>query len=155
MKMHYKIAGYACLVIIPLFFSFLIKDAIIAFLIGAACLVLYWFNVSRYSRILKTFYKDKEIILCAATLFDDGKQYAHQPKNIDKGLVLCGHRHSSIFPQIGGLVKERQELGIYEKEQGFLTNTNRFVGREEAGRIAYQAGQTDVLFYRLHSEDLY
>ena len=96
-----------------------------------------------------------EYILCAAIWFDDGKQYLYQPKNIKTGLVLCGHRHNCIFTQIGGLVGERKMLGMYEREQGFLTNKNRFVGREEAGKIAYEAGQIDQPITRLFSEDLY
>lgn len=96
-----------------------------------------------------------EYLLCAAIHFDDGKKYNHQPFNIESGLVLCGWRHGCIFPQIGGLVKERQELGIFEKEQGFLTNKNRFVGRKEAGQIAFAAGQTKKLISFLYSEDLY
>ena len=42
-----------------------------------------------------------------------------------------------------------------ESEQGFLTNKNRFVDREEAGQIAFNAGQTDELKRTLYSEDLY
>ena len=99
--------------------------------------------------------KEKEYILCAAIWFDDGKEYRLQPKNITTGLVLCGWRHGCIFPQIGGLVAERQKLGIFEKEQGFLTNKNRFVGREEAAEIAFAAGQTEEPLRRLFSEDLY
>ena len=97
----------------------------------------------------------KEYILCAAIWFDDGKEYRHQPKNIDTGLVLCGWRHGCIFPQIGGLVKERQQLGIYEKEQGFLTNLNRFVGRKEGAEIALKANQIKESKETLFSEDLY
>lgn len=96
-----------------------------------------------------------EHILCSAIWFDDGKEYIFQPYNIKTGLVLCGWRHGCIFPQIGGLVKERQELGIYEKEQGFLTNLNRFVDREEAAIIALKAGQITEEIKRLYSEDLY
>ena len=103
---------------------------------------------------------DKEYILCAAIWFDDGKKYNLQPYNIESGLVLCGWRHGCIFPQIGGLVKERQELGIYEKEQGFLTNKNRFVGRLEASQIAIKSGQVMEQSLinpsiGLFSEDLY
>lgn len=98
---------------------------------------------------------DEEYILCAAIWFDDGKKYNHQPKNIESGLVFCGLRHCAIFPQIGGTVGERQKFGFYQKAQGFLTSKNRFVEREEAGRIAYEAKQTDRLIKRLKSEDLY
>jgi hypothetical protein len=96
-----------------------------------------------------------EYILCAAIWFDDGKKYDLQPSNIETGLVLCGWRHGCIFPQIGGLVKDRQELGIYEKEQGFLTNKNRFVSRQEGAKIAFAAGQIKEEIVRLFSEDLY
>lgn len=58
--------------------------------------------------------RDEEYILCAATWFDDGKKYQHQPKNIKTGLVLCGFGHHAAFQQIGGLVGERQKLGIHE-----------------------------------------
>lgn len=101
---------------------------------------------------------DKEYILCAATWFDDGKEYKYQPKNTDSGIVLCGWRHPAMFQQIGGLVRERQELGIYEKEQGFLTNKNRFVDREEGLKIARAANQilpSRNPYRELHSEDLY
>ena len=101
----------------------------------------------------------REYILCAAIWFYDGKKYSSQPANVTTGLVLCGHRHHCIFPQIGGLVPERHQLGIYEKEQGFLTNLNRFVDRREGLRIARAAGQvlveSEVRGDRLHSEDLY
>lgn len=99
----------------------------------------------------------KEYILCAAIWFADKSNvlYAHQPNNIEYGFVMCGHRHSSIFSQFGMLVKQRQEAGIYEIEQGFLTNTNKFVTREEAAQIAFDAGQTDVWLSKLFSEDLY
>lgn len=109
--------------------------------------------------------KDREIIknapeyiLCASIHFDDGKKYHGQPFNIETGIVLSGWRHSNIFPQIGGLVRERQELGIYEKEQGFLTSKNRFVNRKEAFCIAVMMGQiphTKNLNQNLYSEDLY
>lgn len=41
------------------------------------------------------------------------------------------------------------------KNAGFLTSRGRHVDREEAGQIAYAAGQTDRLCSRLTSEDLY
>lgn len=96
-----------------------------------------------------------ERILCAAIWFDDGMEYAHQPKNIPTGIVLSGYRHCSIFPQIGGLVAERKLLGIHEKQQGFLTNLNRFVGRAEGAEIAFKANQIAAPKDHLFSEDLY
>ena len=103
----------------------------------------------------KSVSREKEYILCSAIWFDDGKKYVHQPKNIESGLVFCGYRHCNIFIQIGGTVGERQGLGVYEKAQGFLTSKNRFVGREEAARIAYEAKQTGKLLKKLKSEDLW
>jgi hypothetical protein len=41
------------------------------------------------------------------------------------------------------------------EEQGFLTNTDRFVDRKEAGQIAFDAGQIKEETKRLFSEDLY
>lgn len=83
----------------------------------------------------------KEYILCAAIWFDDGLVHAHQPVNVDIGIVHMGHRHAHCFASIGGLVKERIEAGIHEKEQGFLTSKNRFVTREEAAEIALSINQ--------------
>ena len=99
--------------------------------------------------------KTTEYILCAAIWFDDGKEYRLQPYNVTSGIVFCGWRHGCIFAQIGGTVSDRHELGIFEKEQGFLTSHNRFVGRKEAAEIAFREGQVDKLLPRLFSEDLY
>jgi len=97
----------------------------------------------------------KEYILCPAVWFDDGKQYSNQPKNVNSGVVLCGWRHHSIFPQIDIGIKNKDEIGIYEREQGFITNLNRFIGREESAKIAYIANQIDKPVKKLFSEDLY
>lgn len=102
---------------------------------------------------MSRFKKDPERILCAAIWFDDGKEYPHQPTTT--GIVLCGLRHCNIFPQIGGLVRERQELGIHEKQQGFLTSWGRFVDRLEGAEIAFSANQIKEKIKKLHSENLY
>lgn len=102
--------------------------------------------------------ENKEIVLCAAIYFDDGKFHPHQPKGILTGVIMCGYRHCSIFTQTGMLTSERNGMGIYEKEQGFLTNKNRFVDRTEAAKIALESGQIKELKYwedRLDSSDLY
>ena len=99
-----------------------------------------------------------EYILCAAIWFDDGNKYPHQPKNIDIGLVFCGYGHANIFQQIGGTMGERRDLGIREREQGFLTSKNRFVDRKEAAKIAIKCGQIEKVKYfkdKLDSCDLY
>jgi len=100
----------------------------------------------------------QELILCASIHFDDGKVYANQPKNIETGIVLSGHRHGCIFPQLRFGHREditEGELGIIDIVQGFLTNKNRFVTREEAEEIAFNEGQIKEKKGRLYSEDLY
>lgn len=49
----------------------------------------------------------------------------------------------------------RTEDCVGEYEQGFLTNKNRFVGREEGAIIAFDANQIDEEKQTLFSEDLY
>ncbi len=115
-------------------------------------------NMGNKEHISKTFQRSEtppEYILCAAIHFDDGKENRYQPSNINSGLVLCGWRHGTIFPQIGGLVIERRNLGVINEIQGFLTSKNRFVERKEAGEIAYKAGQISEPNDYLFSEDLY
>lgn len=105
----------------------------------------------------------KEYICCAAIWFDDGLIHNHQPINIDQGIVYMGHRHCNCFASVGKLVRERQEAGIFEKEQGFLTSKNRFVSREEAAEIAISQDQfannfekTNVkISHYLFSESIY
>jgi hypothetical protein len=81
------------------------------------------------------------------------------PKNCDRGLVVLGHRHGQCMWTMGSLTGLRSvanaEDGVGEYEQGFLTNTNRFVDRKEGGEIAFSAGQTSELKKTLYSEDIY
>lgn len=105
----------------------------------------------------------KEYILCAAIWYKEIplKKEIPQvlPKNCDKGLVVLGHRHGQCMWTMGSLTGLRSVTnavdGVGEYEQGFLTNTNRFVDRKEAGQIAFAAGQTEELKTTLYSEDLY
>ena len=99
----------------------------------------------------------KEYILCSAIYFDDGKEHDHQPKNITTGYVICGRRHHNCFATAYTLDPEITYLK-FEKEQGFLTNLDRFVDRNEGLKIALEAEQVlDVtkLGKQLFSEDLY
>lgn len=93
-------------------------------------------------------------IICSAILFKDGKKHVHQPFNIESGFVLCGHRHHNCF-MTASILAEDKKFQSYDDVQGFLTNENIFVDRVEAGRIAFEAGQTDELISVLYSEDLY
>lgn len=98
----------------------------------------------------------KEYILCSAIHFDDGIEYVHQPNNIQTGYVICGMRHHNCFMTLSITTNESQTHLIYEKEQGFLTNLNRFVDRKEGMLIAVNSGQvvkSEKL--SLYSEDLY
>lgn len=95
----------------------------------------------------------KEYIVCAAVHFEDGKNYVHQPVNIKTGFVVCGLRHHNCFATFS--IIARLTHWNYEA-QGFLTNTNRFVSRQDAARIAYRAGQiNDAHKKELFSEDIY
>ncbi len=84
------------------------------------------------------------------------------PKNIDKGLVVLGHRHGQCIWTVYALTGLRSCTNAPdatgEEEQGFLTNFNRFVDREEDAKIALACGQIEKLNYstkELFSEDLY
>lgn len=98
----------------------------------------------------------KEYILCSAIYFNDGNKHIHQPKNIDTGFVVCGRRHHNCFATFKamGLTKP-DRVGRMDEVQGFITNSDKFVDREEGGKIAFEAGQTTELKRILFSEDLY
>ena len=104
----------------------------------------------------------KEKILCAAVWYKDLQLKKdvpidiYLPKNIDRGIVFCGHRHSQcIYSKVALTGLRDGESG--EHEQGFLTSTNRFVGRKEAMQIALDSELIDigVKSDELYSENLY
>jgi len=99
---------------------------------------------------------NEEYILCAAIWYDDGVFYEHQPFNIKTGFVICGHRHHNCFMTAYILNKDKKLQG-YNEIQGFVTNTNNFVDRAEAFRIAKAADQIlpDSSVYRFEQADLY
>ncbi len=101
-----------------------------------------------------------EKILCSSIYFDDGVVYEQQPVNILTGFTVQGRRHSDCFMTMYILTKKSKEFLTFEKTQGFLTDTNRFVTREEAWTNAQNAGQIKEDSHRftqrrLFSEDLY
>lgn len=106
---------------------------------------------------------DKEFILCAAIWYKEiplKKEIAMvRPKNCDRGIVITGHRHGHVIWTVVCLTGLRTvtnaEDGVGDHEQGFLTNFNRFVNREEGARIAFNAGQITEEKETLYSEDLY
>lgn len=93
-----------------------------------------------------------ERILCAAIHVQDGVPRVHQP--VQTGFIVGGHRHHNCLEAVAATVERS-----VRKHQGFLTTRGRYVGREEALRIAISTGQVvegethkpDELF----SEDLY
>lgn len=103
-----------------------------------------------------------EIILCAAIWYQDLATAIRRPTNINKGLVVLGHRHpdciSTVLCLSGKRTVEISDDGVGKTIQGFITNTNRFVDREEAAIIALNSKQISKLNYSnvtLYSEDLY
>ena len=111
---------------------------------------------------------NKEYILCAAIWYKDLpmkkpdilEHRGFRPFNVDKGVVVSGWRHGNCIYQmvaITGLRSIPAEAG--EEAQGFLTNKNRFVDREEGYDIAEAAGQLNERprgsSRTLYSEDLY
>lgn len=107
---------------------------------------------------------DRERVICAAIWYKELPSQRLLPKNVDKGIVVCGHRHGHCIDTMKSLGTLRTVTfgpdSVGEHEQGFLTNANRFVDRKEAVEIAVKAGQV----YRnmlinpnvgLFSEDIY
>lgn len=83
------------------------------------------------------------------------------PENIDRGIVVEGHRHADVIRTVLNLLGKRTvtygDGAAGEHVQGFVTNTNRFVDRVEGMKIAREANQiiSDTTFNELYSEDLY
>ncbi len=103
-----------------------------------------------------------ELIICSAIWYKDLPSQRFLPINIEKGIVVCGHRHShciDIVKSLSGLRSvQNGENSVGETIQGFLTNTNRFVDRYEGFDIAEAKNQlNDRPRYgrTLYSEDLY
>jgi hypothetical protein len=93
-------------------------------------------------------------ILCAAIHFFDENVYRFSPKNIDTGIVVTGRRHHDCFAVMRQLSGKSASDWTGHK-QGFLTNDDCFVDRNEAARIALEAGQIKKKTNTLFSEDLY
>ena len=89
--------------------------------------------------------RNKEFIICAANYYNDNKVRSFNPKNINTGFVICGRRHHNciaIFAQMVGFPYLDEAMKLHQTEiQGFLTNTDRFVNRKDAYKIAYEANQ--------------
>ena len=114
----------------------------------------------------------REFIICASIHFDDGKEHAHQPKNIETGFVICGRRHHNCYNTLQNVgvalgisdeLKVKSLIGTTNRgSQGFMTSLNRHVSRQEAYKIAKENNQivygldaTDSENSQLISENLY
>ena len=105
-----------------------------------------------------------ERILCAAIWYKDLPTSKQMPDNISTGVVVCGRRHGDCIYTTLALSGLRSvsngENAAGATQQGFITNTNRFVSRQEALIIANNAKQ---IIYSIEldksvgliSEDLY
>lgn len=92
----------------------------------------------------------KEFIICAAIKIEE------------TGKIYYGHRHNHCIEAMKGELSwkmNREQISKVKTTQGFITNHNRFVGREEALLIALDNDQvkdcSNVRADRLFSEDLY
>jgi hypothetical protein len=100
-------------------------------------------------------------ILCAAIWYKDlplKKVFDANvlPVNCDRGIVFCGHRHPHCMYSMISITGKRSVTPVIgEYVQGFLTSDNRFVDRQEAATIAWDASQIDSPRTVLYSEDLY
>lgn len=91
----------------------------------------------------------KEYILCAAIWINDRIKHKQQPDNIEIGFVISGRRHNNCYQTIddlkGNVNDYFKSLNMsdndYRESQGFLTSSNRFVGRKEAWIIAKENNQ--------------
>ena len=93
-------------------------------------------------------------IICSAIWVNNGKQYVHQPKNVESGLVMCGRRHHNCFTLLA-LLFPKLDYKQYRPIQGFLTSDDRFVNRYQGSRIAFKASQIDKITDGMISEELY
>lgn len=104
--------------------------------------------------------EQKEYILCAAIHYEDGIEHLSQCKNIKTGFVISGRRHDNCIMTYV-IIRDilNGEIKRFPDTQGFITNTDRFVNRAEAFKIAQAAGQLivpdDSKENILTSEDLY
>ena len=93
-----------------------------------------------------------EFIVCAAIWVNDGQKHSGQFDSLESGYLLCGVGHADCV-SISALLNPHHSARDM-RNSGFVTNHRRFVGREEAAQIAYDAGQIKEKVETLYSEDL-
>jgi hypothetical protein len=82
----------------------------------------------------------REFIICAAIHFDDEVKREHQPKNIERGIVVAGRRHHNCYLTIFEL-NNQKKWNTIKHTQGFITSRDRFVDRKEGYEIAKREKQ--------------
>lgn len=96
-----------------------------------------------------------EYIMCAANYYNDRLDHLYQPYNIDKGFIVAGWRHPNCGNSYMAANKEAKRWD--NCIQGFLTNKNRFLTREESLELVRSNGQLTkpIIGGELTSEDLW
>ncbi|KKN53608.1 hypothetical protein LCGC14_0601040 [marine sediment metagenome] len=100
-----------------------------------------------------------ERIICAAIHWQNGKEYGHQPKNIESGLVICGRRHHNAILTLV-VLRAKTRFGLWRTRrhriaQGFMTDRGNYYDRRQSMKIALKSNQVKVDNELLFSEDLY
>lgn len=67
-------------------------------------------------------------------------------------VIFTGRRHGDCFSMMKTLGIKNEKA---TQEQGFMTDTNQFLNRNDAGSLAYINGQTKELCRPLTSEALW
>lgn len=108
-----------------------------------------------------------EKVICAAIWYKELDKLSEKwiptiegymrPKNIDRGIVICGYRHPScMYTMIAITGKRSVAIECGEYIQGFLTSKNRFVDRQEGAKLfILGGGELQYSSKELYSEDLY
>lgn len=94
----------------------------------------------------------QEYILCSAIKRVEKREFETPPYwegTNDICNIELGYRHHDIYRRFN------EEVSSNMTAQGFYTSYGRFVGREEAAKIAFAAGQIKEMKKQLFSEDLY
>lgn len=87
------------------------------------------------------------MIVCSAIKFD----YNGYP------LIVCGKRHGDCFKNVSDFmsVDKWNQIGKKSVIQGFMTDDNKFLNRQQAAVHAEQCGQIKQVQETLWSEDLW
>ena len=98
----------------------------------------YWEHFREDDTKFHKLFDGKEIVICSAVKFGDK--------------IVRGHRHTDC-------VYTAHRMGLDTKHtadcEGFITSTNRFVGRKEGYEIQIKAGVKSVLEGTKNDKDVY